>query len=287
MNNYSRYTFDLYYYLLNFRFTLQYAIKRDHPVEIYNNCKKCIVENIQEGKAFGNCLNNLVQGKEKLLEGLNAFIDTFYSDNSTILIPGDKLVRVDTAQVVTLYEMTIELGEVIRDIVVDYVRHGMQTKELDPLVATVVEADERTYRLSVALLLLGSYQESFEEFQKVMHESQGQKTPQSNYIVQNELAKMTNLLRFSRQHNRCTDNETLDLLDDTNKILEMCEGRRQWPAGKNNKQIFTEQLQKLNEAVAKSEDVWRAAYQKAIQDIQNGQKPADPANSADPADQAN
>ena len=59
-----------------------------------------------------------------------------------------------------------------------------------------------------------------------MAESQGKPTPQSNFIVQNEIVKMAGFLRFSRQHVRATDNETLDLLDDTLKVIEMTEGRR-------------------------------------------------------------
>ena len=31
---------------------------------------------------------------------------------------------------------------------------------------------------------------------------------------------MASMIRFSRAHARCTDNETLDLLDDVNEVIE-------------------------------------------------------------------
>jgi hypothetical protein len=64
------------------------------------------------------------------------------------------------------------------------------------------------------MLLFKDYEKSFIEFNKLMNESKGKPTPQSNFIVQNELAKISGFVRFSRQHARCKDNATLDILDE-------------------------------------------------------------------------
>ena len=130
------------------------------------------------------------------------------------------------------------------------------------------------YRIILSMLVMRSFEESFGEFQKVMNESQGKPTPQSNFIVQNELAKMAGFLRFSRQHARCTDNETLDLLDETNRVLEMTEGRRQRPDNKGFKEIFDNLNAKLNEATGKNEAAWKAIYQEVITAVTNNQNPA-------------
>ena len=278
MNNFSLYTFRLYHYLLTIRDTLEYTIKRDHKVEIYENRKRILVDNLQEGTPFGDFLKNNGETGDKIREKVQSFIDELYSEKSTILMPSGELVRVDTAQVVTLYDMTVGLTETLRDIVFQYVAHGLSIKEIDPMMVDLVNDDERMYRIILSMLVMRSFQESFAEFQKVMGESEGKPTPQSNFIVQNELVKMAGYLRFSRQHTRCTDNETLDLLDDTLKVIEMTEGRRQRPDNKGFKEIFEDLNNRLNSTAAKFENTWKNQYQKVIAEVTKNQPTAEQAN---------
>ena len=280
MNNFSLYTFRLYHYLLTIRDTLEYSIKRDHSIEIYNNRKKILEENLNEGTPFGDFLKNNGEAGDKIKEKINAFLSEVYSENSTILMPAGDKVRVDYAQMVTLFDMTVGLTETMRDIVFQYISYGMKNKEIDTLLVKLMDEDERMYRVVLAMLAMRVFEESFAEFQKVMNESQGKPTPQSNFIVQNELAKLTGFLRFSRQHAHCTDNETLDLLDETLRVLEMTEGRRQRPDGKGFKEIFDDLNKKLNEATAKNEGAWKATYQKVIEAVTSSSKPAEPAEQA-------
>ena len=278
MNNFSLYTFRLYHYLLTLRDTLEYTIKRDHKIEIYENRKKILTENLEEGTPFGDFLKNNGETGDKIREKVKEFIDNLYSENSTILVPSGELVRVDVGQLVTLYDMTVGLTETLRDIVYQYIAYGQNNKEIDPMMVGLVNDDERMYRTVLCMLVMRTFQESFAEFQKVMNESQGKPTPQSNFIVQNELVKLAGFLRFSRQHTRSTDNETLDLLDDTLKVIEMTEGRRQRPDNKGFKEIFDDLNNRLNAAAAKYEATWKNTYQRVVQEVTKGQQPAEQAN---------
>ena len=282
MNNFSLYTFRLYHYLLTTRDTLEYSIKRDHNIEIYNSRKAILNDNLQEGTPFGDFLKNNGETGDKIREKVQEFIDQTYSDNSTIIIPTGDKVRVDTAQIVTLYDMTVGLVETMRDIIYQYVSYGMTNQDpnakIDPMIVQLVDADEKMYRVVLSMLVMRSFQESFAEFQKVMNESQGKPTPQSNFIVQNELVKMAGFLRFSRQHARCTDNETLDLLDDTLKVIEMTEGRRQRPDNKPFKDIFDDLNTRLNNLTAKHEAAWKDIYQKVVAEATKNQTPASQVN---------
>ena len=277
MNNFSLYTFRLYHYLLTIRDTLEYSIKRDHSVEVFNSRKKILEENLQEGTPFGDFLKNNGEAGDKIREKVNSFINDLYSENSTILMPSGDKVRVDYAQMVTLFDMTVGLTETLRDIVFQYLQYGINNKEIDSLLVKLVNEDEKMYRVVLAMLTMRVFQESFAEFQKVMSESQGKPTPQSNFIVQNELAKLAGFLRFSRQHAHCTDNETLDLLDETNRVLEMTEGRRQREDNKGFKEIFDNLNKKLNDTTAKYEAAWKQTYQKVVEEV-TAQKPTEPAN---------
>ena len=278
MNNFSLYTFRLYHYLLTVRDTLEYTIKRDHKVEIYNQRKKILTENLEEGTPFGDFLKNNGETGEKIKEKIQQFIDDLYSDNSTILIPSGENVRVDFAQLVTLFDMTVGITETLRDVVYQYIAYGTNNKEIEPMLVSLMNDDERMYRVVLSMLVMRSFQESFAEFQKVMSESQGKATPQSNFIVQNELVKLAGFLRFSRQHVRCTDNETLDLLDETLKVIEMTEGRRQRPDNKNFKVIFDELNDNLNKTAAKFENAWKQTYQRVVEEVTKNQKPAEAQN---------
>ena len=284
MNNFSLYTFRLYHYLLNVRDTLEYTIKRDHKVEVYENRKKILTENLNEGTPFGDFLKNNGETGDKIREKIESFIKDLYSEESTILMPSGELVRVDVGQLVTLFDMTVGIAETLRDIVYQYINYGLKnedtTQRIDPLMMQLVSEDERMYRVVLSMLVMRSFEESFAEFQKVMNESNGQPTPQSNFIVQNELVKLAGYLRFSRQHTRCTDNETLDLLDETLKVIEMTEGRRQRPNNRNFKDIFDELNNKLNTFAAQAEGAWKMTYQKVVGEVTKGQpQPEQPADN--------
>ena len=278
MNNFSLYTFRLYHYLVTLRDTMEYSIKRDHKVEIYENRKKILTENLEEGTPFGDFLKNNGEAGDKIKEKVQQFLENLYSEQSTILVPSGELVRVDVGQMVTLFDMTVGLTETLRDIVYQYIAYGQEKKEIDPMIVGLVADDERMYRIVLSMLVMRLFQESFAEFQKVMAESQGKTTPQSNFIVQNELVKYAGFLRFSRQHTRATDNETLDLLDETLKVIEMTEGRRQRPDNKGFKEIFDELNNKLNSTAAKFEGVWKQTYTRVVQEVTKNQQPAEQAN---------
>ncbi len=278
MNNFSLYTFRLYHYLLTLRDTMEYTIKRDHKVEIYESRKKILTENLEEGTPFGDFLKNNGEAGDKIREKIQQFLENVYSEQSTILVPSGELVRVDIGQLVTLFDMTVGLTETLRDIVYQYIAYGQERKEIDPAIVSLMSDDERMYRVVLSMLVMRCFQESFAEFQKVMAESQGKPTPQSNFIVQNELVKYAGFLRFSRQHTRATDNETLDLLDETIKVIEMTEGRRQRPDNKGFKEIFDDINNKLNSTAAKFEGIWKQTYTRVVQEVTKNQQPAEQAN---------
>ena len=157
--------------------------------------------------------------------------------------------------------------------------YARSKNESDEDMIKLVTLDERMTRSIFAMLIMRDFEKSFGEFQKVMAESNGQPTPQSNFIVQNEISKMASLLRFSRAHAHCTDNETLDLLDDVNEVIEMTEGRRDRRNNKSFQDIFNDINRRLNEYVAKLEPEWKKVYEgifKQMVELTNN-KPAEQA----------
>ena len=78
---------------------------------------------------------------------------------------------------------------------------------------------------------------------------------------------MASLIRFSRAHAHNTDNETLDLLDDVNKVIEMTEGRRDRRDNKSFQEIFNDINRRLSDHVAKLEPQWKEIYEKLFKEM--------------------
>ena len=264
MNQTIHYIFNLYHYLLNLRDTLEYTIDREHLENLYNQRKKVLTEGLNENAPLGNFLKNNPEQGEKLTAQLKEFVDEIYGDDSTILKLSEGKVRVDHGQHIKLFEMVAGLQEQIRDIVYGYLNFAAQNNDSEAVLTDLVAADDKLFRPVYVMLAMRELEKSFGEFQKVMSESQGKPTPQSNFIVQNEIVVLSRNIRFIIQHHHCTENEIMDVMDLTNAVIEMIEGRRERRDNKSFKDIFDDLNAKLNALVVKYEPLWREAFQKGV-----------------------
>ena len=281
MNQTNHYIFNLYHYLLNLRDTLEYTIDREHQENLYNQRKKVLTEGLNESAPLGNFLKNNPEQGEKLTAQLKEFTDEVYGDDSTILRLSEGKVRVDHGQHIKLFDMVAGLQEQLRDILYGYLNFAAQNNDNESVITDLVAADDRLFRPVYVMLAMRELEKSFGEFQKVMNESQGKPTPQSNFIVQNEIVVLSRNIRFIIQHHHCTENEIMDVMDLTNAVIEMTEGRRERRDNKPFKDIFDDVNAKLNALVVKYEPLWRDAFQKAVNEaVAFAQKQAETAKKA-------
>ena len=264
MNQTSHYIFNLYHYLLNLRDTLEYTIDREHQEALYNQRKKVLTEGLNENAPLGNFLKNNPEQGEKLAAQIKEFVDEVYGDDSTILRLSEGKVRVDHGQHIKIFELVAGLQETLRDILYGYLNYAAQHNESETIITDLVAADDRLFRPVYVMLAMRELEKSFGEFQKVMTESQGKPTPQSNFIVQNEIAVLSRNIRFVIQHHHCMENEIMDVMDLTNAVIEMTEGRRERRDNKSFKDLFEDLNAKLNALVVKYEPLWRECFQKAV-----------------------
>ena len=264
MNQTNHYIFNLYHYLLNLRDTLEYTIDREHQETLYNQRKKVLTDGLNENAPLGNFLKNNPEQGEKLTAQLKEFIEEIFGDDSTILRLSEGKVRVDHGQHIKLFEMVAGLQEQIRDIVYGYLNFAAQNNDSEQVMTDLVAADDRLFRPVFVMLAMRELEKSFGEFQKVMNESQGKPTPQSNFIVQNEIVVLSRNIRFIIQHHHCVENEIMDVMDLTNAVIEMTEGRRERRDNKSFKDLFDDLNAKLNALVVKYEPLWRDCFQKAV-----------------------
>ena len=267
MQQINHYIFDLYHYLLNLRDTLEYVIEREHLEPLYNQRKSVLTQGLQETAPLGNFFKRNEEQSEKLKKDLEEFIEEVYGDDSTILKVADGKVRVDHTQHIKLMDKICGLQESIRDIIYGHLGYASQNKELEPVVADVIEADDKLYRLIITMFAMRDMEKSFAEFHKVMSESGGATTPQSNFIAQNEILVLAKVVRFAREHHHCKENEILDAMDQACALIEMVEGRRERRDNKPFGELFKDLRDTLNPLVSKYENAWREKFQKAVQEV--------------------
>ena len=267
MNNTSQCIFDISHVLRSIRDTMELVLPNQIKEEVYKQ-RKAILNTVMDPKSF---LGKFIKDNEEKLtefkQKYQEFFDDIYGDNSTICTIAEGQVRVDHAQNIKILQHVVYISETIRDIMFSHVNFARQNNQLEENIMKHVEADERFDRIIKDFLLIQEYQKSFMEFQKVMGESKGKPTPQSNFIVQNELNVLAGMIRFNRDHCHAMDNKTWDALDDTVELVQSCEGRRERRDGKAFPDLFSNLIKEIGEDVNVFGPAYNEGYQANLKDM--------------------
>ncbi len=268
MKNINQYNFDIIHVATHLRDTLEYVLPREHDVKVYNQRKEVLTKGLSKETPLGKFLEANKDKFTELLKNYDELLEEVYGDNSTILVKtNDGKIRVDHSQHLRIYELVTSMMEPIRDVIYFHVNLARKQNENEPIIEELMPYDDRQYRLFAYLLMMQDFEKSFFEFQKVMGEAGGKPTPQSNFIVQNELSKYAKMLRNIREHTRFTDNETLDVLDKCLQVVEMSEGRRDRRDNKNFPDLFKEALDGVNAKFTLNGPKWQEKFNKALQEM--------------------
>lgn len=268
MKNINQYNFDIIHVATHLRDTLEYVLPREHEEKVYNQRKEVLTKGLSKETPLGKFLEANKDKFTELLKNYDELLEEVYGENSTILVKtAEGKIRVDHSQHLRIYELVTAMMEPIRDIIYFHVNLARKQNENEPVIEELMSYDDRQYRLFAYLLMMQDFQKSFFEFQKVMGEAGGKPTPQSNFIVQNELSKYAKMLRNIREHTRFTDNETLDVLDKCLQVVEMSEGRRDRRDNKNFPDLFKEALEGVNAKFTLNGPKWQEKFNKALQEM--------------------
>ena len=268
MKNINQYNFDIIHVATHLRDTLEYVLPREHDAKIYDQRKAVLTKGLEVETPLGKFLEANKDKFTDMMAKYKELLEEVYGDNSTILVKtSDGKIRVDHTQHLKIYELVCGIMEPLRDIIYFHLNLARRQNENEPVIEDLMKVDDSHYRTFTFLLMMQDFQKSFFEFQKVMGENNGQPSPQSNFIVQNELGVMAGMLRNVRSHNHCTDNETLDVLDKCLQVVEMSEGKRDRRDGKNFPELFKEALDETNAHLVKLAPKWQELFNKALQEM--------------------
>ena len=268
MKNINQYNFDIIHVATHLRDTLEYVLPPEHDAKIYDQRKAVLTKGLEVETPLGKFLEANKDKFTDMMAKYKELLEEVYGDNSTILVKtSDGKIRVDHTQHLKIYELVCGIMEPLRDIIYFHLNLARRQNENEPVIEDLMKVDDSHYRTFTFLLMMQDFQKSFFEFQKVMGENNGQPSPQSNFIVQNELGVMAGMLRNVRSHNHCTDNETLDVLDKCLQVVEMSEGKRDRRDGKNFPELFKEALDETNAHLVKLAPKWQELFNKALQEM--------------------
>jgi len=279
MQTISRVIVSLVYYNSLIRDTLEYTLPREkYEVSFYDYKRNGIINEIKvnsplkvfiDQNSVPNAENNekLEDTKgQKLLKELEKYGNDFYSDSSTVIKKTADGLRIDHAQNVRIFEATIPLHESLNNIIKLHENFAEQNHADEEKIKNLLFADERFYRAVALMTLITEIRKQFEEFNKVMRDSQGQKTPQSNFVEQ-DLNKLVTLINLVRSSATCTDEIYTAALDEIFKYLEMMTGKRDLPKGKNFNDVFNEIGLSLSAFVEDAEKGWKENYEPCLKEL--------------------
>lgn len=263
----SRVIVSLVYYNSLIRDTLEYTINREKfDVKFYDYKKHGIINEPLLNTPLKQFLDNNGEKGEELRKLINEFGEALYSEKSTILRPEADNVHVDHNQDVTIFEKVVPLHEQITAVIRLHDKYRKDHNQVEESITKLLDADEEFYRGVLLFTLSNQIFRKFDEFNKNMREGHGEKTPAASFVEQ-ELQTLTRMFFVSKVNATCKDNNYTEALDATEHMIEMMNGRRELPKGKNFRDVYVEVNAKCNALLLISEDQWKQTYQPAVNEM--------------------
>ena len=268
-NGISKVIVSLVYYNSLIRDTLEYTLVKDtYKEEHYKYRQNGIINEPKINSPLNNFIKQNGEKGEEFLGRINDFADLIYGEESTILKLASDGLRVDHGQHIAIFEAVAPLHEELNHIIKLHFNLAVKEKLVEQPIVKLLEEDERFYRATLMSTLSLEIKRQFEEFNKLMNESKGQKTPASNFVEQ-DLGKLVGIFERSKQFATCKDNLYTTALDNVNNMIEMMRGKRDLPEGKKFPDVFKDVQDSTTAFVIDAQQKWAAAYGPCIQVLIN------------------
>lgn len=264
-NGISKVIVSLVYYNSLIRDTLEYTlVKGSYNENHYKYRQNGIINEPKINSPLHNFIEQNGEKGQEFLGRINDFADLIYGEESTILKLAADGLRVDHGQHIALFEAIVPLHEEINHIIKLHFNLAQKENLVENGIKVLLEQDERFYRATLLSTLSLEIKKQFEEFNKLMNESKGQKTPASNFVEQ-DLGKLVAIFERSKQYASCKDNLYTTALDNVGNMIEMMRGKRDLPAGKKFPDVFKDVQEATTAFVIDAQQKWAAIYNPCIQ----------------------
>lgn len=227
MNQTTRYVMDIYQVGVIIRDTLEYVVpkKEGYRTDIYKQRKAIMETALNERHALSRFLSENKEAGEKIKTNIKDFYDLVYGEESrAVFLENDKVV-VDEGYTTQLLDYVVGLHETVYDICNGFVKFAQENQSYEEEFGNLLAKENAYYRSVVSLVVTDHIHKLFVEFNKAMHESKGQSTPQSNFIA-NDLKKNIGFFKFVEEHAHYDDDIYKLAVDKTRFVID-CMGGQQ------------------------------------------------------------
>lgn len=260
----SKVIVSLVYYNSLIRDTLEYTlVKESYKPEHYKYRQNGIINEPKINSPLHNFIEQNGEKGQEFLGRINDFADLIYGEDSTILKLANDGLRVDHGQHVAIFEAVAPLHEEINHITKLHYNLAVKENLVEPAITKLLEEDERFFRATLLSTISIEIKKQFEEFNKLMNESKGQKTPASNFVEQ-DLGKLVGIFERSKALATCKDNLYIAASDAVNAMVEMMRGKRDLPEGKRFPDVFKDVQEATSALVVDAQQRWAAVYSPCI-----------------------
>ena len=269
MNQTTRYVMDIYQVSVIVRDTLEYLIpKKDgYNPEAYKQRREVIRVSLTENHPFARFLANNGEMGEKVKQNITDFYDLVYGDEArAVFLENDKVV-VDSGYATQLLDYVVGLHETIYEMCLGFINSSKENDTYEESFENLINKENAFYRGLASLIITDQVHKLFVDFNKAMHESKGEQTPQSNFIA-NELRKSIGFFVFVEQHAKYEDEFYKVAVEKTKFVIDCMGGKQKIDeTGEGLRKEIMALHEMWQKIVILTEPEWRSVYQNIVKEL--------------------
>ena len=269
MNQTTRYVMDIYQISVIIRDTLEYLVpkKEGYRADVYKQRKQIIETALNERHALSRFLAENKEAGEKIRTNITDFYDLVYGDESRAVFLENDNVVVDAGYATQILDYIVGLHETIYDICNGFIKYAKDNNTYEDALGLIIEKENAYYRCVASMVITDQIHRLFVEFNKAMHESKGQATPQSNFIG-NDLKRNIGFFKFVEEHANYEDSIYKLAVEKTKFVVDCMGGKEKLDeTGEGLRKEILNLHELWMKTVLLSEAEWKNVYQSTITDL--------------------
>ena len=269
MNQTTRYVMDIYQISVIIRDTLEYLVpkKEGYRADVYKQRKQIIETALNERHALSRFLAENKEAGEKIRTNITDFYDLVYGDESRAVFLENDNVVVDAGYATQILDYIVGLHETIYDICNGFIKYAKDNNTYEDALGLIIEKENAYYRCVASMVITDQIHRLFVEFNKAIHESKRQATPQSNFIG-NDLKRNIGFFKFVEEHANYEDSIYKLAVEKTKFVVDCMGGKEKIDeTGEGLRKEILNLHELWMKTVLLSEAEWKNVYQSTVTDL--------------------
>lgn len=269
MNQITRYVMEIYHVNVTIRDTLEYFLPRKDGFQTnaYLARKQILETALKEQHPLSKFLSENGEAGTKIRTNIQDFYDMVYGNESrAVFLENDKVV-VDSGYFTQVLDYIVGLHETLTDVCNGFVKHAQTTNSYEENFGELLAKENAFYRCVASMIITDQIHKLFVDFNKEMHASKGQQSPQSTFIA-NDLRKHIGFFKFVTDHANYDDALYKFAVEKAIHVIDCMGGKEKLDeTGEALRKEILDLHETWQKLVALSEADWKRIYQIQVNDL--------------------